>query len=92
MPKPSQPKRLRLSKQPTRMWRYISMANDYGFLGGIIKMVPASGITRVPAGIPTGDGFDVEETLLSESEMKQHVPEDLRNRLLTGEEIEEHLQ
>lgn len=86
------PRKFQLTKQAAPGFRFLSFANDHGFLGGIIMRVPANGRIVIPEGIPDGDGLDVEETLFTDAERKNRVHPDLRNRLLTAKEIRKELQ
>jgi len=70
-------------------WFYLSFANDTGFLGGAFLRArgPRPAMQRARAlGITFCDAT-VECTPASDDEVDEHVPGEMRNRLLTEEEV-----
>jgi hypothetical protein len=72
-------------------WFYLSFANDTGFLGGAIVHAhgPASAIQRAAGiGIHFADA-GVECTPVTDEELAEHIPAEMRGRRLTEEEVRE---
>jgi hypothetical protein len=72
-------------------WFYLSFASGRAFLGGAIVRAngPASAIQRaVGIGIHFADA-GVECTPVTDEELAEHIPAELRDRLLTEEEVRE---
>jgi hypothetical protein len=83
-------------RQKRPQWHWLSFANNAGFLGGAI--VWAHGVETAvlrARNLSISRGFsntvDVFCEQIPRRVMKEHVPPDLRNRLLSGEEVRRRL-